>query len=362
MSNLEKALRQTQEMLEQITALRAALDQQAEPVDAVKAAVLNEEVDRAYDLIDRFLRSNLDDDDYSQFQEALDTLIEQQQPEPEQAEPLQGGLTDFGIRAWKMGYDAAKAEQAEPVAEPVQAETVPVRADVLAFLQGSAPLNGAWFGEKPDGERGQFWWRKYLPPAPQQAEPVTEAALKGAFFKGFHSVEHYYGDVENSAEEAWEKFRLQAEPVAIPGAIPMADLAARSRAMPDRADALERARDRLKQAEQPNALRIADALDGMSIDEMTEALADDAAGELRWLYAEYQRLKQAEPVVVQAEPVAESYAVQSAVLIEREACARLCESTTAAWTQHLYNDACMDCAKAIRGQAEPDGASGNPSF
>ena len=29
-------------------------------------------------------------------------------------EPVQGGLTDFEIRAWKMGYDAAKAEQAEP--------------------------------------------------------------------------------------------------------------------------------------------------------------------------------------------------------------------------------------------------------
>jgi hypothetical protein len=40
----------------------------------------------------------------------------------------------------------------------------------------------------------------------------------------------------------------QAEPVASPGAIPMAEVAARSASMPERADALERARKRLKQA------------------------------------------------------------------------------------------------------------------
>ena len=33
---------------------------------------------------------------------------------------------------------------------------------------------------------------------------------------------------------------------------------------------------------------------------------------------------------------------------EREACAKVCEETTAAWTQHVYNQACMDCAAAIR--------------
>jgi hypothetical protein len=44
-----------------------------------------------------------------------------------------------------------------------------------------------------------------------------------------------------------DRLKQQAEPVAIPGAIPMAEVAARSRAMPERADALERARERLKQ-------------------------------------------------------------------------------------------------------------------
>jgi hypothetical protein len=36
------------------------------------------------------------------------------------------------------------------------------------------------------------------------------------------------------------------------------------------------------------------------------------------------------------------------MLTEREACAKVCEDTTAAWTQPVYNGACMDCAAAIR--------------
>lgn len=33
---------------------------------------------------------------------------------------------------------------------------------------------------------------------------------------------------------------------------------------------------------------------------------------------------------------------------EREECANVCEETTAAWTEHVYNKACVDCAAAIR--------------
>lgn len=36
------------------------------------------------------------------------------------------------------------------------------------------------------------------------------------------------------------------------------------------------------------------------------------------------------------------------MLTEREACAKVCEDTTAAWTQPVYNGACMDCATVIR--------------
>lgn len=37
---------------------------------------------------------------------------------------------------------------------------------------------------------------------------------------------------------------------------------------------------------------------------------------------------------------------------EREACAKICEETTASWSQHLYNEGCVDCAKAIRARGE----------
>lgn len=40
--------------------------------------------------------------------------------------------------------------------------------------------------------------------------------------------------------------------------------------------------------------------------------------------------------------------IAEGLLMEREACAKVCEDTTAAWTQPVYNGACMDCATAIR--------------
>lgn len=47
---------------------------------------------------------------------------------------------------------------------------------VIAFLRGEGPLDGCHFGEKPQGERGNFWWRKHLArieavlPAPPEGE------------------------------------------------------------------------------------------------------------------------------------------------------------------------------------------------
>ena len=40
--------------------------------------------------------------------------------------------------------------------------------------------------------------------------------------------------------------------------------------------------------------------------------------------------------------------LDAAVEAEREACAKVCEETTAAWTQYFYNSGCVDCAVAIR--------------
>ena len=45
-------------------------------------------------------------------------------------------------------------------------------------------------------------------------------------------------------------------------------------------------------------------------------------------------------------------AAQVAVEAEREACAKVCEDTTVACKQHVYNGACMDCAAAIRARGD----------
>jgi hypothetical protein len=37
---------------------------------------------------------------------------------------------------------------------------------------------------------------------------------------------------------------------------------------------------------------------------------------------------------------------------EREACARVCEQVTAAWSEMEYNEGCMDCAEAIRARGD----------
>jgi hypothetical protein len=44
--------------------------------------------------------------------------------------------------------------------------------------------------------------------------------------------------------------------------------------------------------------------------------------------------------------------INTAIETEREACAKVCEETTASWTQHLYNEGCIDCSKAIRARAQ----------
>ena len=45
-------------------------------------------------------------------------------------------------------------------------------------------------------------------------------------------------------------------------------------------------------------------------------------------------------------------AIRWAMAQEREACAKVCEETTASWTQYLYNEGCIDCAKAIRARGQ----------
>ncbi len=46
-------------------------------------------------------------------------------------------------------------------------------------------------------------------------------------------------------------------------------------------------------------------------------------------------------------------AYKTGVEAEREACARVCEETTASWSQYVYKRGCADCAAAIRARSEP---------
>ncbi|WP_375187771.1 hypothetical protein [Sphingobium yanoikuyae] len=62
---------------------------------------------------------------------------------------------------------------------------VVISRELLAFLCGDGPLDGHYFGEKPEHERGNFWWRKALRAAEQAAleqagEPVDVALLDRA--------------------------------------------------------------------------------------------------------------------------------------------------------------------------------------
>ncbi|WP_333703373.1 hypothetical protein [Sphingobium yanoikuyae] len=62
---------------------------------------------------------------------------------------------------------------------------VVISRELLAFLCGDGPLDGHYFGEKPEHERGNFWWRKALRAAEnaaleQAGEPVDVALLDRA--------------------------------------------------------------------------------------------------------------------------------------------------------------------------------------
>ena len=98
-------------------------------------------------------------------------------------------LVDAAIR--QAVHDAQPAPKAaEPVSDAVlTGERAKTAVALVRFLNGEAPLEGKWFGEK-DGPNG-FWWRKYLPsllsaslnyaaPVEQAAQPKAVALLREA--------------------------------------------------------------------------------------------------------------------------------------------------------------------------------------
>jgi hypothetical protein len=169
---------------EAITALRAALAKQAEPVSCG-----HESCDcRGY--------------------------CKREQAEPVTTPPCKGincGATDGRSHSLECHAQHAAAIAGGRFVPGVQAE--PVWHDVddlVAELEAESPENARLI------EDGRKWVAETFKQAEPVVEPVTKATLKDAFFKGFHSVKLYYGDVETSVEEEWEKFMLQAEPVAEP--------------------------------------------------------------------------------------------------------------------------------------------------
>jgi hypothetical protein len=69
----------------------------------------------------------------------------------------------------------------KPTALPKEGETHPV----FAFLLGTGPLDGLWFGDKPNDRAGAYWWRRHLRAAlsslPVSGEVDWRAGLKAAF-------------------------------------------------------------------------------------------------------------------------------------------------------------------------------------
>jgi hypothetical protein len=74
-------------------------------------------------------------------------------------------------------------------------------------------------------------------------------------------------------------------------------------------------------------------------------MAQEAGFKVDWQHADVAEIK------------AKRYEYFAALVAkhEREACAKVCEETTASWTQDLYNSGCMDCAAAIRARGKQCG-------
>lgn len=55
------------------------------------------------------------------------------------------------------------SERSDGVNVPVPPSSGPFTLEqMVAFLCGEAPLDGVWFGELHPGQKGAFWWRKFL--------------------------------------------------------------------------------------------------------------------------------------------------------------------------------------------------------
>jgi hypothetical protein len=122
-----------------------------------------------------------------------------------------------------VGEVRCKVEAAQAAGEPdpqLTGERAKRAWALIRFLDGSAPLDGKWFGEK-DGPSG-FWWRKYLPsltsaalsyPAAGEPEALQAAALpveEQAAFEKWLSETRPSGDCE-AVMRSWEESGARAD-------------------------------------------------------------------------------------------------------------------------------------------------------
>jgi hypothetical protein len=63
------------------------------------------------------------------------------------------------LRTGTHGFNAARPEG------------VTIKLELLDFLSGIAALDGVWFGDEHPKYMGKYWWRRYLPDAPQDESP-----------------------------------------------------------------------------------------------------------------------------------------------------------------------------------------------
>lgn len=117
------------------------------------------------------------------------------QPEPAVSTPAQpaqqGELTDeqirdacFGGAGTPPGWEQSGLQVIRRIiaadrslrAPPAPPAVEPAEHPVFAFLDGSGPLEGVWFGEPHPTEQGKFWWRKHL----RAAMAPTLSASAGA--------------------------------------------------------------------------------------------------------------------------------------------------------------------------------------
>jgi len=75
-------------------------------------------------------------------------------------------LADGGVieRTLQRVINQIEAIRVLPLPEPDEAggEAVAITREMFDFLTGAGPLEGYYFGEKPETERGVWWWRKRL--------------------------------------------------------------------------------------------------------------------------------------------------------------------------------------------------------